>query len=254
MLAQELFMQRTRFAAAALVLLTAASATAQTTVAGDWDVTIQTMQGPNTVRVTFKQDGEKVSGVLKSRMGEMPFEGGTLTGSDLKFSFTVPVQGQTLEITMTGKVEAAAITGKANFGGFGEGDWTAKRAEAETAAAPATTTAPAETTSTTTTTATSVNGKWDVIVKTQMGDLPVTADLTETAGKVSGTLVGPAGPVEVTGTIEGATLKLSFTAPTPQGDIPITMTGDVNGDAIAGKAEFGGMGQAEWTAKRAPKQ
>ena len=38
---------------------------------------------------------------------------------------------------------------------------------------------------------------------------------------------------------------------TPNGDIPIKMTGDVSGDAIAGKADFGGMGEGEWSAKRA---
>jgi hypothetical protein len=55
----------------------------------------------------------------------------------------------------------------------------------------------------------------------------------------------------VTGTFDGNAIKLEFTAKTPQGDIPISMSGELNGDAIVnGKAEFGGMGQGEWTAKR----
>lgn len=236
--------------ALAVLLLAAGPARAQTSVAGDWDVTIQSPQGANTIRINFKQDGEKLSGTLKSPMGEMPFENGTLVGDDLKFAFSVPVQGQALEITMTGKVDGpSSITGKAQFGGFGEGDWTAKRADAATAAAPAATAAPA--TAATTSTATGLTGKWDVTVKTQMGDLPINAQLTETAGKVTGTLEGPAGLVDVAGTIEGNAIKLAFTAKTPQGDIPIEMSGELSGDSIVnGKAEFGGMGQGEWTAKR----
>src|SRR5262245_6363517 len=82
----------------ALLLITAAApAVAQTNVTGDWDVTIQSPQGTNTVRVTFKQDGEKLSGIFKSQMGELPFEGGSITGDDLKFAFAIPVQGQSLE-------------------------------------------------------------------------------------------------------------------------------------------------------------
>lgn len=228
-------------------LLVAAPAVAQTSISGDWDMTIQSAQGTNNVRVTFRQDGEKISGIFKSPMGELPFQDGTLSGSDLKFGFSLPIQGQPLEITMTGKVDGASIAGKAQFGGFGEGDWTAKRVDATAEAGPA----PAPAAAAPAAAATGIGGHWDVTVKTQMGDIPVTADLTESAGKISGSLVGPAGPVDVSGTFDGNAIKLSFTAKTPQGDIPVEMSGELNGDSIVnGKAEFGGMGQGEWTAKR----
>ena len=84
-----------------------------------------------------------------------------------------------------------------------------------------------------------------------MGDLPITADLTDAAGKLTGTLTGPQGTIDVAGTFDGSALKLEFVAKTPNGDIPITMKGDVTGDSAAGTADFGGMGQGEWTAKRA---
>ena len=238
-------------------LLTAGPAFAQTSISGDWDMTIQSMQGTNNVRVTFKQDGEKISGIFKSPMGELPFQDGTLTGNDLKFGFSLPIQGQPLEITMTGTVDGTSIAGKAQFGGFGEGEWTARRVE-EAAAAPAepaATPTPADPAATpapaAAASATGIGGQWDVTVKTQMGDIPISADLIESAGTVTGTLVGPAGPVDVSGTFDGNALKLSFVAKTPQGDIPIEMSGELNGDSIVnGKAEFGGLGQGEWTAKR----
>ena len=44
---------------------------------------------------------------------------------------------------------------------------------------------------------------------------------------------------------------MSFDFPTPQGTIPIVMTGDIEGDTISnGKAELTGMGTMEWTAKK----
>ena len=62
-------MTRTRFTILALLLLVAAPAFAQTNVTGDWDVTIESPQGANTVLVTFKQDGEKLSGIFKINLG-----------------------------------------------------------------------------------------------------------------------------------------------------------------------------------------
>jgi hypothetical protein len=245
---------------ASLLLFVAAPAFAQINIAGDWDMQIETAQGVNTVKVTFKQDGEKVSGVMKSQAGERAFEGGTLTGADLKFGFSIPIQGQALEITMTGKVQGSSIVGRAQFGGFGEGDWTAKRAETTTtAAAPATTTttetttaSSATTTAAATTTATGVGGKWNVLVKTDAGEIEATADIVETGGKITGTITGPLGSVDVSGTLEGSALKLSMVAKTPQGDIPVSLSGDVSGDTIVnGKAEFGGM-ESTWSAKRKP--
>lgn len=239
-------MKQWKLVVAALVL-GAAPAFAQTpNVAGEWEVTINSPQGASTAHVVLKQDGDKVSGMFKSPQGELPFEGGTLTGDELKFVFTVNFQGNPLPITLTGKIAGSAIAGKADFGGFAEGDWSGKRVEGATAgaAAPAASAAPAAAASA------GISGKWDLVIKTQMGDLPAAAEFVDAGGKITGTLTGPQGPIAIAGTFDGNVLKLEFTAPTPNGDIPITMTGDVSGDSISGKADFGGMGNGEWTAKR----
>jgi hypothetical protein len=217
-------------------------------------VTINSPQGANTSLVVFKQDGDKVSGVLKGRGGELPFEGGTLTGNDLKFSFTINTQGMALPITLTGKVEGDTMTGKADFGGFAEGDWTAKRASATADAAPATTTtAPATTTTApaTTTSTGGAGGKWDVLLITPGGEFPATASLTDTAGKITGTFASQMGEVAVTGTVEGKALKMTMVAQTPQGEMTVVLTGDVDGDAIVnGQADVPGVGAMPWSAKR----
>jgi hypothetical protein len=246
-------MSRTLFAVLFATLLVAPAA-AQISLTGDWDMTIESPQGTNTVKVTLTQDGEKVSGLFKSEMGELPFTG-TLVGVDLKFTFTIPIQGQALDIVVTGKVDGATLAGKMQFGGFGEGDWTAKRAPA---AAATTTASPATTTATTTASTTtapaaagSVGDKWDVTFKTPNGDLQAVVTVRAAAGKVEGTISSQMGEAPFTGTLEGKALKVSFNFETPQGTLPVVMTGDVEGDTIPnGKAEITGMGTMEWTAKK----
>ncbi|SRR5258705_4251934 len=249
-------MARARLSLLAMLLFVPGLAFAQTNVAGDWDVTIQSPQGTNTVLVTFKQDGEKVSGIFKSPQGELPFEGGSLTGSDLKFAFTINVQGNSIIISMTGKVDGEAMSGKADFGGFGEGDWSAKRAAAATTTAPAapvTTTAPAAPATPAAASSTAgAGGKWDVTLITPGGEFPATATLTDAAGKLTGTFGSQLGEVPVSGTIEGKAIKMTMVAQTPQGEMTVVLTGEVDGDAIVnGQAEIAGMGTMVWSAKRA---
>jgi hypothetical protein len=245
-------MKRARFSLLAMLLFVPGLASAQTSVTGDWNVTINSPQGANTTLVVFKQDGEKVSGVFKGQAGELPFEGGTLTGSDLKFTFTINTQGMQLPITLTGKVEGETMSGKADFGGFAEGDWTAKRSTgAATTAAPAAPAAATATPAASSSTA-GAGGKWDVTLMTPGGEFPATATLTDAAGKISGTFGSQMGEVAVTGTLEGKALKMTMVAQTPQGEMTVVLSGDVDGDAIVnGQAEIAGMGTMAWSAKRA---
>ncbi|HSS82890.1 MAG TPA: hypothetical protein VLL30_03830, partial [Reyranella sp.] len=133
-------MTRLKASLLALALLTASPVFAQTNITGDWDVTVVSPQGPNTTPVTFKQEGDKVSGVFKGAQGELPFDGGSMTGNDLKFTFTINFQGNSLPITLTGKVDGATMAGAADFGGFASGEWSAKRSAATTTTSTATTT------------------------------------------------------------------------------------------------------------------
>jgi hypothetical protein len=209
--------------------------------------------------MTLTQEAEKVSGLFKSPLGELPFTG-TVVANELKFSFTLPVDGNPLLITMTGKVDGPSMAGKGDFGGFAEGDWSAKR-----------TTATATTTTASTTThhdhhdddhdhrthhhdhddGGGFGGKWDVMLKTPGGDFPASATLTDEGGKVSGTFGSQMGEAPVTGTVEGKALTIKMAAQTPNGVLNVTMTGDLDGDSIVnGKADVEGMGQMEWSAKR----
>jgi hypothetical protein len=236
----------------ALSLFIASPVFAQTPdITGDWDVTVTSPQGTNTTPVSFKQEGGKVSGMFKSPQGTLPFEGGTMTGSDLKFTFTINAQGMELPITLTGKVEGETITGKADFGGFAEGDWSAKRSSATPTATAAAPPAAAPAPATTAAAGVGFGGKWDVMMKTPAGDMPANATLSDDNGKLSGTFGSQLGEVPISGTAEGKMLKLTLVAQTPQGEMTVIMTGDLDGDNIVnGKAEVSGLGQFEFSAKR----
>ena len=241
----------TRASLVLAALLFAAPTFAQTSVAGDWNLTIQSPTGTRTVPLTLKQDGEKITGMFKGPQGELPVEG-TLVGSELKFAFAIPIQGQSLDISMTGKVEADAVNGTAQFGGFGEGPFSMKRPDKTVEAAIPTTTAPPPADPAAAPTGLGAAGKWDVTLKTPGGDFPATATFIEEGGKLTGTFGSQMGEAPVTGTIDGKALKLTLVAKTPQGEMTVEMSGDLDGDSIVnGKAEVTGMGQMEWTAKRA---
>ena len=62
-----------------VVALAPGLALAQTGPAGDWELTIETPQGANTVDLSLKLDGDKLSGDLSSQMGSVPVTG-TATG------------------------------------------------------------------------------------------------------------------------------------------------------------------------------
>jgi len=239
-------MSRTAFAVFIVAWL-AAPATAQINLTGDWDMTIESPQGTNSVKVTLTQDGEKVSGLFKSPFGELPVTG-ALTGVDLTIAFSLPIQGQSVDVVMTGKAEGPTLAGKVQFGGFGEGDWTAKRAEA--AASPTAATASAAAAEPAGASG-GASGEWDLIFKTPNGDVPATATINQDGGKLSGTLSSKMGEAPVTGTLVGTSLRVMSNVVTPRGTLPLTMKGDIAGDAIAnGKAKIKGVGKMKWTAKR----
>jgi len=98
-----------------------------TNVTGEWSVTVETSAGSGNPSFTFKQEGEKLTGMYKGQFGESPLTG-TVKGSDINFSIKISAQGQDLTIVYTGKVESKdSMKGKVVLGELGEGTFTGKR-------------------------------------------------------------------------------------------------------------------------------
>ena len=96
-------------------------------VSGDWALTVETAQGTGNPSVSFKQDGEKLTGTYSSQLfGEQKVTG-TIKGTAITFGFTGSIEGNTLQVTYTGTVDKDTMKGKVTLGDLGEGTFTGKK-------------------------------------------------------------------------------------------------------------------------------
>lgn len=95
-------------------------------VTGTWSFQVETGAGTGTPTMTFKQEGEKLSGHYSGQLGEAPLAG-TLKGNAIEFSIDVSVQGTDFHIVYSGTVEKDSMKGKVKLGDLGEGTFTAKK-------------------------------------------------------------------------------------------------------------------------------
>lgn len=95
----------------------------------------------------------------------------------------------------------------------------------------------------------SVAGSWDLAINGPEGPITAAAVLKQDGDKVTGTLSRPEGEIAVAGTMTGKTVALAFTITTPQGNLDIKVTAEVNGSEMKGMMDFG-MGQADFTGKK----
>jgi hypothetical protein len=238
------------FAAVAILALVPMVVAAQTNVAGPWEITMVTPQGPNTVDVRFEQSGSAVTGDLTSPLGVASFKG-TLAGDALTVVASLDVQGTALELTFNAKVTGDTLAGTVKLGDLGEAPFTGKRKAVDAAPASARAAAPAAPAAATTAPAGSVSGNWNITINVQGQEIPLAATFTQDGGKLTGSFTSDQGTMAVAGTMTGNALKLEFIAPTPNGDLPVVMTGDLAAGALSGKMNIAGLGDADWVGQRA---
>src|SRR5687767_5276139 len=115
----------------AVILTVAILASAQlaaqgTNVTGDWTFNVTTDQGGGTPTITFKQEGEKLTGKYVGQLGAADLTG-TVKGNAIQFMFTVDVQGQQAPVTYKGTVEKNTMKGTLDIGGMINGTFTATK-------------------------------------------------------------------------------------------------------------------------------
>ncbi|GEM_PF-262033 len=228
-----------------LALTLVVSAAAQSSsVAGEWDVVLNTPGGPRNMKANFKVDGEKLTGELKRENAPAPTPlQGTIKGKEIKFSYTVRYNDNELLITMFGNVEGDSIKGTADFSGQAQDEWSAKRASSATSAAAKAAPASAQ--------SAGVTGDWELTINSPQGSSTAKASLKQDGEKLTGAFKSQRGELPIQGTIKGKEIKLTYTVKFQDQDLPITMTGQVDGDAMKGEADFGGFAQGDWSGKRA---
>ena len=108
-------------------LLSTARLDAQATnVTGEWLFNVTTDQGGGTPTITFKQDGEKLTGKYAGQLGNADLTG-TVKGNAIHFTFTIDAQGQQAPVTYDGTVEKNTMKGKLDIGGMVNGTFTATK-------------------------------------------------------------------------------------------------------------------------------
>jgi hypothetical protein len=114
------------FFAIGSALIFAVGASAQKTVAGEWDAVFNTPGGPQPLKLILKVDGEKLTGTAKRSRGDVPLAG-TIKGDDITFSYTIDYNGNAVTLTFTGKVKGDEMSGTVSFNDSAGDEWSAKR-------------------------------------------------------------------------------------------------------------------------------
>jgi hypothetical protein len=96
-----------------------------------------------------------------------------------------------------------------------------------------------------------VDGNWNLVMSTPMGERNATLNLKSSGGTLTGTQGAEGNSTEIfDGTVSGDDVawKVSITNPMP---LTLEFTGKVAGDAISGEMGIGPMGSFPFTGKRA---
>ena len=106
----------------------AAAQSAKIDVTGTWVFTVQSDAGTSTPTVTFKQDGQKLTGHYSSMLlGEAELTG-AVKEQTIEFTVRADVQGMPVELKYIGTLEEKdAMKGTLSAGALGGGTFTAKR-------------------------------------------------------------------------------------------------------------------------------
>src|SRR5262245_61561141 len=94
--------------------------TAPASIAGQWQFTVELAVGTGHPVITFKQDGEKITGTYEGRYGKSSLEG-TVKENQVEFTVTMVAEGTTVSGMFSGTYENDRMAGDVDFQGAGEG-------------------------------------------------------------------------------------------------------------------------------------
>jgi len=95
-----------------------------------------------------------------------------------------------------------------------------------------------------------MSGTWKLSVETNQGGGNPTFTLMEDNGKLSGTYEGALGTSPITGTVDGNRFTINFSGSAQGFDLKAEYTGTVEGDAIEGTLDLGGLASGTFTGVR----
>lgn len=106
----------------------AAGQTNKVDVSGVWVFTVESAAGKSNPILTFKQEGEKLTGQYSSQLIGQAELTGTVKGQAIEFVVSANVQGTAIELKYAGEVDSKdSMKGTMSAGDFGNGTFTAAR-------------------------------------------------------------------------------------------------------------------------------
>ena len=127
-----------KLALAATLALLALPAAAADGIAGKWNASVDTANGPFALVFEFAVDGGKLTGSMQNDfIGSIPLENGRVKGNDVAFKLTIAIEGapEAIKINYTGTVKGDELALTSKFegtppgGGPAEQSLTATRAK-----------------------------------------------------------------------------------------------------------------------------
>jgi hypothetical protein len=95
-----------------------------------------------------------------------------------------------------------------------------------------------------------ISGSWDLTVSTTSGLEVATLTLKKNGNAFSGTAARGTEQATVEAKVKDKAVTIVITAQGQSGPTTFTLTGEVEGDTMAGTGEFGTRGEGTWSAKR----
>ncbi len=95
-------------------------------VTGTWNFEVTTEFGTGSSTMTFKQDGEKITGQYSGQYGQADLTG-TVKGNAITFSYELVRETMTALVSYSGTIEKDRMKGTLSIGDMGNGSFTATR-------------------------------------------------------------------------------------------------------------------------------
>ena len=97
-----------------------------------------------------------------------------------------------------------------------------------------------------------VSGVWEINLDTQIGEAAWTASFEQDGTALSGEIdIGDRTVLPLEGQVDGASISFTFIVPDLDGDLPIVLSGRIDGQSIAGdEGNFVWYGAGRWTGVR----
>jgi hypothetical protein len=212
-------------------------------MSGTWDVTFNTQNGPMAASMTVNKSGEKLAGTMTGPQGDVALEG-SQRDTSIALNLSVQTPNGVFAIAMSGRQNGDAVAGTVDFGGRGQGEWSAKRRGATVAAASTAAATQNEKPA-------DVSGVWAFTIETGGGTGTPTVSFKQDGEKLTGHYSSQVlGERDFTGTIKGNAINFTVEADIQGQAVKVSYSGTVDKDTMKGKVVLGELGEGTFTGKK----